>query len=110
MQNRPLLALAFAAVAVAGLSTNAMAETHWQRAHPRRAEINHRLANQDRRIRNEVREGEITRTQAARLHRQDRHIRREERAMASRNGGGVSKGEQRALNQQENAVSQQIGK
>jgi len=55
----------------------------WAKSHPRREEVNARLAN----------------------HR----IRMEERAMASTNGGHITKTEQRALNQQENQVSREIG-
>jgi hypothetical protein len=57
-----------------------------------------------------VREGEITRDQAAKLHKEDHQIRQEERAMASQNGGHITRQEQKTLNQQENAVSRQIGK
>ena len=110
MLNRQILALGFAAVTAVGFSTSALAETAWQKNHPRRVEVNHRLANQDRRIHNEVKSGEITRTQAAGLHREDRQIRREEHAMASQNGGHITQSEQKVLNQQENTVSRQIGK
>jgi uncharacterized membrane protein len=89
---------------------NAMAETDWQKAHPRRAEVNGRLANQDKRIHNEVKSGQITKTQAQSMHKEDRQIRGEERAMASQNGGHITKQEQKTLNQQENGVSKQIGK
>lgn len=91
-------------------TTSAMAETNWQKNHPRRAEVNHRLNNQDRRIHNEVKEGEMTRQQAGQLHKQDRQIRQEERDMASQNGGHITKQEDRTLNQQENHVSHEIGK
>jgi hypothetical protein len=58
----------------------------------------------------ERKEGEITKAQAQKLHKEDRQIRGEERAMASQNGGHITKQEQKTLNQQENAVSRQIGK
>lgn len=74
-----------------------------------RAEVNARLANQNRRIHEEGREGDLSASQAARLHEEDHQIRAEERLMASQNGGHISKAEQQALNRQENAVSQQIG-
>jgi len=108
--NRHFLSLALAAAAAATLSTGAVAETQWQRDHPRRAEVNNRLANQDRRIHDEVKEGEISRSQAAALHHEDRQIRREEHAMASQNHGHITRAEQSALNQQENNVSRQIGR
>jgi len=109
MLNHRFLALAFAAAAITSVSTGVMAETHWQKEHPRREQVNQRLANQNRRIHQEVKEGELTKAQAAGLHREDRQIRAEERAMASQNGGHITKLEQRTLNQQENAVSRQIG-
>jgi len=108
--NRRFIALAFAAAAAASLSTGAFAETQWQKDHPRRTEVNNRLANQDRRIHNEVRDGQISRSQANALHREDHQIRNEERAMASHNNGHITRADQTALNQQENAVSRQIGK
>ena len=100
-----------AVLAVGGLATSAMAdETQWQKDHPRRTEVNDRLKNQDRRIHNEVKEGELSKGQAHQLHKEDHNIRKEERAMASTNGGHVTKAEQKSLNQQENQVSKQIGK
>jgi len=89
--------------------TAAMAETQWERNHPRRDQVNDRLANQSRRINQERREGEITRGQANRLHAEDRAIRHEERTMAGFNNGHITRAEQKSLNQQENAVSRQIG-
>lgn len=86
------------------------AETAWQKHHPRREQVNKRLANQDKRIHNEVKEGEITKGQAAALHKEDRSIRTEEKTMAGLDNGHITKADQRALNQQENAVSKQIGK
>jgi Skp family chaperone for outer membrane proteins len=110
-------ALLAVAVAFAGTSSIAFAETapaatgagQWAKDHPRRAQVNGRLANQNRRIKNEVKEGEITKGQAAQLHAQDHAIRKEERTMASTNGSHITKTEQRALNQQENQVSREIG-
>lgn len=87
-----------------------MAETQWEKEHPRRDQVNDRLANQNKRIHNEVKEGELTKNQAAQLHQQDHQIRQEERLMASQNGGHITKQEQKTLNQQENAVSKEIGK
>jgi len=102
-----IVVFASALVALAG---NAMAESQWAKDHPRREEVNNRLGNQNRRINKEVKEGEISKAQAAKLHREDRQIRRDERTMASQNGGHITKDEQKALNQQDNAVSRQIGK
>jgi TolA-binding protein len=78
--------------------------------HPRRHEVNKRLDNQNRRINKEVKEGEISKQEAAKLHKEDRQIRQEERTMASQNGGHITKQEQKTLNQQENKVSREVGK
>jgi branched-chain amino acid transport system substrate-binding protein len=50
-----VFAFAFAMVGTA--ATGAMAQTNWERDHPRRDQVNDRLQNQNRRINQEVREG-----------------------------------------------------
>ncbi|HLZ84492.1 MAG TPA: hypothetical protein VKQ54_13085 [Caulobacteraceae bacterium] len=96
------------AVVVAG-ATSASADTRWQSHHPRREEVNSRLARQNHRITVERREGELTRGQAHALRAEDRGIRSQERFYASRNGGHITRAEQRRLNREENGVSGQIG-
>ena len=95
-------------IASIGLSSVYAGETTWQKNHPRRAEVNQRLANQNKRINQGVKNGTLTQGQAGQLHKEDRQIRQEERDMASQNGGHITKQEQRTLNQQENKVSKQI--
>ncbi len=104
-----MMAGAAALVLATGFTASAFADTPWQQHHPRREQVNDRLANQNRRINHEFPEGELTRGQAMRLHRDDRQVRREERLMASQNGGHITRLEQRALNQQENRISHRIG-
>lgn len=53
------------------------ADTPFQKNHPRREQVNARLANQNKRIQQEVKEGELTHAQAATLRREDRRIRSE---------------------------------
>jgi hypothetical protein len=103
------IGLALVAAIAVGTAAQVMAETKGQNNHPRREQVNARLANQNHRIHQEVKEGNMTPQQAGQLHRKDRHIRHEERNMARQNGGHITKSEQRGLNQQENAVSRQIG-
>jgi hypothetical protein len=113
MKKNRILSLIVAATLVAVSSTAAMAadkDTAWEKAHPRREEVNDRLAHQNKRIHQEVKEGDLTKQQAAKLHTEDKQIRQEEHDMASQNGGHITKAEQKVLNQQENAVSKQIGK
>ena len=108
---RNVMTVAAVTLALSGLATSALAdETQWQKDHPRRTQVNDRLANQNKRINTERKEGEITKAQAHKLHAEDHAIRKEERTMASTNGGHITKSEQKSLNQQENQVSKQIGK
>jgi hypothetical protein len=107
----------FSRIAIAILSLGVMAGTtglasakNWDQNHPRRAEVNGRLAVQNLRIKQEVREGDLSHKQARTLHAEDRTIRKEERFMAGQNGGHITRAEQRALNQQENKLSRQIGR
>ena len=108
MKSVRLATVVFAGTLV--MAGSAFAETSWERNHPRRDQVNDRLANQSRRINQEYREGEISRGQARVLHREDRQVRREERTMASLDGGHITRADQRALNQQENGISRQIGR
>ncbi|WP_295648739.1 hypothetical protein [uncultured Mucilaginibacter sp.] len=102
------LMTAIAVVTLAFTSTT-YAQTHFDKTHPRRAEVNGRLANQDKRIHNEVKEGDMSKRQAANLHRDDRSIRNQERRMASHDGGHLTKADQARLNHRENNVSKKIG-
>jgi hypothetical protein len=56
--KKTILAAALGLAAIAGTAASASAETYWRDHHPRRVEVNHRLANQDWRIDRERREGE----------------------------------------------------
>jgi len=107
--NTARVAIAAIALSLGAGLTGASAET-WAQRHPRRAEVNARLANQNARINKELKEGEITKGQARALHREDRAVRQEERDMASQNGGHITRSEQRVLNQQENGISREIGR
>ena len=107
ISSRILPSLAVAAALMASQAVLAQ-ETQWQKDHPRRAEVNGRLNNQNKRIDQGVKNGTLTKGQAQQLHQEDHHIRQEERHMAAKNGGHITKGEQNKLNRQENKVSKQI--
>jgi len=77
--SRKYLSYAAMLVSMAALAGTASAETTWQKNHPRRTQVNHRLANQDKRIHQDV-----------------------------KNGGHITKSEQKVLNSQENNISGQI--
>jgi hypothetical protein len=103
-----ILGATLATAALAGFATASLADTTWQKNHPRREQVNNRLARQNARIKKEVKEGELSKGQAAKLHKEDHQIRTEERLMASQNKGHITKQEQKTLNQQLNGVSAQI--
>ena len=105
-----LAVAACASILVFGAAGSAFAENDWELSHPRRDQINDRLENQSRRIDQEHREGELARRQAHYLHREDYRIRQEERRMAARDGGHITRYDQWRLNRQENHVSRQIGR
>lgn len=96
-------------IALFGISSTTFAQDRFDRTHPRRAEVNSRLAHQDARIHHEVREGEMSHAKAARLHHEDRSVRRQEQRMAARNHGHLTRREQSRLNHRENRISRRIG-
>ena len=108
--NRKRVGFAAMLISLAAVAGTVSAETTWQKNHPRRTQVNHRLNNQDRRIHRDVKNGTLSKSQAANLHHEDHQVRQEERDMASQNGGHITRQEQRTLNQPENAVSREIGK
>jgi hypothetical protein len=105
--RKPLLP-AFSGLLVAGLATPAFAESVWEHNHPRRDQVNDRVANQFRRINQERREGEISRGQAQALRLQERGVLAEERADARLHGGHITRVEQAQLNRDLNAISHEI--
>ena len=102
--------LAAMGVAIAGsaIATTADAETYFQATHPARAEVNHRLAVQNHRIRVLRREGVISPRKAAFLHHKLHMIRREERIDARFDRSHLTRVEARTLNHQENQVNRQL--
>jgi hypothetical protein len=106
---RTLLGAVAATLSLACLAAPAMAQTPWQAEHPREAQVNGRLRNQDARIDQELRTGQIGPEQAARLHAADHRIRAKEQQMAAMHGGHITAHEQARLNAEEDRVSHRIG-
>ena len=77
---------------------------------PRVHEVNQRLKNQHNRVQNGVNNGSLTQHQANKIDRQDARINQEKKDMMANDGGHLTKGDQRALNQQENHVSNEINR
>jgi len=105
---KSMLSVAVVGISLSGIAATASANTTWEQNHPRRDQVNSRLNNQDKRIHQDVKNGTLSKGQAAALHKDDRQVRHEERAMASQNGGHITKSEQKVLNQQENGISGNI--
>ncbi|WP_339071058.1 hypothetical protein [Chitinophaga sp. 212800008-4] len=102
-------------LAIAGLiSASAFAQgpghqrTHI-RNHPRVNQVNRRIDNQERRISEERREGDITKGQAKQDRKNLREINEEKRDMRKKDRGHLTKKDQSALNQQLNQDSKAIG-
>ena len=105
--KRTLMIALFAATGAVVAAGSASASP-WDWHHPRRAEVNHRLAMQDHRINRDFRDGRISLRQARYLHGEDRMIRHQERFDARFDQGHITRAEQRGLNQDENGVSRQV--
>jgi hypothetical protein len=91
------------------ITTGSFAESgRFEQTHPRRAEVNGRLGNQNARIDHKVADGRMSRGEAFKLHREDHQVRHEERAMAARHDGHITRRDQRVLNHRENRISRQI--
>lgn len=71
-------------------------------------DIQQRKYNQQARIANDVRSGELTRREAGRLERQEHAINREERNMRAANGGRLTRGDRAVLNHQQNVESRRV--
>lgn len=88
--------------------TAASAETPFQQAHPRRAEVVGRADHQIHRVNVERREGEISANKARQLRAEDRHVIRQQRRMAMRQDGHITRAQQAHLNHEENRIGQRI--
>jgi hypothetical protein len=108
MQLKRALMIALFGTAGALATAGAASADPWDLHHPRRAEVNHRLAMQDMRINHDYRNGRISLRQAHYLHAEDRMIRHQERIDARFDRTHITRAGQRALNQNENGVSRQI--
>ena len=106
---KTLLAVCSLVVGLAGAAGAAQADTAWQTHHPRREQVNERLAYQNHRIQEERRMGEISPAKAHRLHMADLRVRMQERWFARHDRGHLSRAEQLRLNHEENRVSHRIG-
>jgi len=77
--------------------------------HPRVDQVNKRIDNQEKRINQERKEGDLTKAQAQQDRKNLKTINQEKRDMRKEDGGHLTKADQKALNQQLNQNSKKIG-
>lgn len=114
IRTTSLLLLGLTALAVAAPSF--AGDTRFEHRHPRRDQVMDRVQTQNRRITREVREGELTHTQAHALRAEDHSIAQQQRADARANGADsknhfryITRQQQKQLDQELSANSKQIG-
>ncbi|GGA88783.1 hypothetical protein [Puia dinghuensis] len=101
-------ALAFFVSAIAFAQGPGHQPTHLK-DHPRVNQVNRREDNQERRITDERKEGDISKQQAHQDRRNLREINQEKHDMRKQDNGHLTKADQKALNQQLNHNSRKIG-
>lgn len=99
MKSKVILGL----VTVAALALPAMAAENG-------AQIQQRKANQQARIAQGVRSGQLTRGETRHLEHQEHAINREEHAMRANNGGRLTKQDRAVIQHQQNHVSREIAR
>jgi hypothetical protein len=78
--------------------------------HPRVNEVNRREENQQQRIGNGIKSGQLTSRQAANLEKRETAVQnREQKDMAAHNGH-LTKAEQKGINRQQDRISKSIAK
>src|SRR5262245_12968969 len=83
------------------LTVTPPASASWfSKHHPRRAEVDRREHRQQERIREGIANGSLAPQEAAQLERQEHALRQQERTEVWTDGGSLTKGEQRQLNQE----------
>ena len=76
--------------------------------HPRVNQVNHREANQQKRIGAGVQNGTLTSKQATHLEQRETNLQNREKADMAAHNGHLTKSEQAGLNRQENRISKSI--
>jgi len=93
---------------VAGMMAITITASAQQAAPRAKTEVGQRQQNQNARINNGVKNGELTKGQAHALHQEDRSIHNEIKADRQQNGGKLTPVEKKEINQQQNQVNKQI--
>ena len=95
------------AIAITGLLT---ATAFGDTTTPTKRPIQHRKHNQQARIHEGVKSGELTKGEAKHLEKQEHALNKEERQMRKENGGKLTAADRAKLNRQQNHLSKEIYK
>jgi hypothetical protein len=79
-----------------------------QDAAPKQGEVNRRLRRQNKRIKQGVKSGELTKSEAKELKTKDKAIHAEEHEMRKEDGGKLTQADKKELNQELNQNSKEI--
>ena len=101
MKKTSSILIAVSITAALGISAMAQTSPRYRTPH-----INHQQHEQQKRIRQGIRSGELTRAEAIRLEKEEREIRQGERAAKA--DGVVTRAERREINQDLNKASRHI--
>src|SRR5277367_6693059 len=116
--TKSLLALAVGGLMIAGIGS-ASAQTSTTSGagpgvvdpgRPRVNEVNKREENQQQRIGNGVKDGQLNSKQTANLERRETAVQNREQRDMAKNNGHLTKSEQRGINRQQNRISRSIAK
>ncbi len=114
--TKSLLALAVGGLMLAGSASAQTSTTSGagpgvvDPGHPRVNEVNQREENQQQRIGNGVKNGELNAHQTANLEKREANVQNREQRDMAKNGGHLAKAEQRGINRQQNRISKSIYK
>jgi hypothetical protein len=78
--------------------------------HPRVNQINRRETNQQKRIANGVKNGQLTPAETRRLQRGEKRLQNNEKRLMAKDNGHLTKKDQRQLNREANHMSDRIAK
>ena len=78
--------------------------------HPRVHQVNKRIVNQEKRITEERKEGEMTKAEAKEARKNISEINMQKKVMRQENNGHLTKKDQKELNKELNKNSKEIGK
>ncbi len=109
MKNR-IVTFTLASLVAGMLATPVFAQETADPGHPRVNEVDQRLENQQNRIDNGVKDGQINGKELTRDEKRDEKVQQQLSADESKNGGHITKAEQRKLNRELNKNSRKIHK